>query len=130
MSLFLDSPTNEFNTIYPSWPFRVWIIDEKKQIRFKGMAGTDTGYNVNLFPVRSWIRNYHLNTSSEQAIQNEDKEGMILAQSLISQDMNNNGEHSTINITQQPIESIESLEYNQIIQEIQEITPINPSKSN
>lgn len=102
LKLFLDSPSNEFNTQYPSWPFRVWIIDQKKAISFKGMANADTGYNINLREVRHWINRYvHLtnrNRNPNPILSNETALA-IVAQEMISEDMNPNTVSNSNNVS-------------------------------
>lgn len=58
LKIALDGSDNEFIKKYPSWPFRVWIIGKDKDIRFKGMANVDSGYNINLRQIESWLKNY------------------------------------------------------------------------
>lgn len=104
LKLFLDSPSNEFNTQYPSWPFRVWIIDQKKAISFKGMANADTGYNINLREVRHWINRYvHLTNRNPNPnpipISSNETALAIVAQEMISEDMNPNTVSNSNNVS-------------------------------
>jgi len=55
LKIVLDGPDNEFNKEYPSWPFRLWIIGKDKRIEFKGMADAESGYNVNLERIKTWL---------------------------------------------------------------------------
>jgi hypothetical protein len=55
-TLLLDNPQNDFNTAYPSWPFRVWIVDETQHLAYKGMANADSGFSINLEDVKNWLR--------------------------------------------------------------------------
>lgn len=56
MKIVLDNSDNEFNSQYPSWPFRVWILNDEKEIVFKGMANANSGYHVNLLDVKYWLQ--------------------------------------------------------------------------
>lgn len=60
MKIVLDGAENQFNELYPSWPFRLWILDKDMIIRFKGMANANSGYNVNLQEIALWLRNYSI----------------------------------------------------------------------
>lgn len=56
VTVVLDNANNDFNSLYSSWPFRVWIIDENHRVAFKGMADADSGFDINLSRVRNWLR--------------------------------------------------------------------------
>lgn len=116
MKFYLDSPTNEFNTIYPSWPFRVWIINKHKKIELKGMANADIGYTVNLFQIRRWIHNY--NSFQQYEMLTEQNQVVVDSNNNNNNvDNNNNVEGCTIKISQSSelpnedrIDSIENLQ--------------------
>jgi hypothetical protein len=56
VTLLLDNDKNDFNATYPSWPFRVWIVDEKQLVAYKGMANADSGFSISLDEVETWLR--------------------------------------------------------------------------
>lgn len=56
MSMVVDGPANAFNKAFPSWPFRVWMIDDRK-VLFKGMT-TDNGDNLDTTPLEDLLRDH------------------------------------------------------------------------
>lgn len=68
MKIVLDNSNNDFNSQYPSWPFRVWIINETQRIEYKGMANANSGFDVNLCDIKCWLDNYALRLEGNAAV--------------------------------------------------------------
>lgn len=54
IEFYLDNEDNDFNTVYASWPFRYWIINDGK-IALKAMPDGDM---MSLKDLTSWLMQY------------------------------------------------------------------------
>jgi hypothetical protein len=87
LTVVIDNVSNDFNAQYPSWPFRVWIIDQNQRIAFKGMANANSGFDINLSHVQNWLR--ALSYSQEQRICVVTAEEAAVAEREVFQEQSN-----------------------------------------
>lgn len=48
MTVVVDDMDNIFNSEYPSWPTRCWILSEDSQVHYRSMPGDGCGDAINL----------------------------------------------------------------------------------